>query len=219
MNNSYQLQDRFLEQFFASRFAPDFYLTGGTALARFYFNHRESVDLDLFTNNGDIDFNEVNLTGVKIGQHLKLTTIKQVNTKDFIQFIWEDSNKTKLKVDFVKDIPRHFGDIKKQRNVRIDSLENIGSNKILAVFGRTDWKDFIDLYFILTKTQFSLDHLFDLAKQKDLGLTEVFLAYSLAEVENARLWPKMFVTFDQNTLISFFKPLSKQIFRRIKPKE
>jgi len=28
-----------------------FYLTGGTALSRGYFNHRYSDDLDLFVNN------------------------------------------------------------------------------------------------------------------------------------------------------------------------
>ena len=28
-----------------------FYLTGGTALSRYYFNHRFSADLDLFVNN------------------------------------------------------------------------------------------------------------------------------------------------------------------------
>ena len=32
-----------------------FYLTGGTALSRFYLNHRYSEDLDFFTNR-DTDF-------------------------------------------------------------------------------------------------------------------------------------------------------------------
>lgn len=218
MTINYQLQDKFLEIFFSSKFGPNFYLTGGTALARFYFQHRESVDLDLFTNNGDIDFNEVNLTLNKIGQQLLLTTLKQVTTRDFLQFIWEDKQKIPLKIDCIKDIPRHFGNIKIQGSVRIDSLENIGSNKILAVFGRTDWKDFIDLYFILQKSNFSFDHLYQLAKQKDLGLSEQFLAYSLAEVEKARLWPKMLVKLDQKTLLSFYKNLSQKLFKRIKPK-
>ena len=219
MNKNYQLQDKFLESFFTSKFAPDFYLTGGTALTRFYFHHRESVDLDLFTNNSGVDFNELNLTAVKISQNLALNLIKQVITKDFLQYIWKDKYRTLLKVDFVKDIPQHFGENKREGTLSIDSLENIGSNKILAIFGRTDWKDFIDLYFILTKTKFSFDHLFELAKQKDLGLSETFLAYSLAEIENARLWPKIFVKLDQKTLISFFKPLSRNLFKRIKPKK
>src|SRR4030067_703836 len=34
-----------------------FYLTGGTALSRYYFSHRFSDDLDLFLNNDD-NFNQ-----------------------------------------------------------------------------------------------------------------------------------------------------------------
>ncbi len=41
----YPLQDRILS--FAATF-EDLYLTGGTALARFYLQHRFSDDLDLF---------------------------------------------------------------------------------------------------------------------------------------------------------------------------
>jgi predicted nucleotidyltransferase component of viral defense system len=60
MNVSFALQDRFLEGFFAGPLAEQFYLTGGTALARFYFHHRESLDLDLFTNDWQQDFAQVN---------------------------------------------------------------------------------------------------------------------------------------------------------------
>jgi predicted nucleotidyltransferase component of viral defense system len=51
----YNLQDRFL-QWFVSLDLP-FYLTGGTALGRFYLNHRYSNDLDFFVNN-DPFFND-----------------------------------------------------------------------------------------------------------------------------------------------------------------
>jgi hypothetical protein len=60
MNPSFALQDRFLERFFSGPLGEHFYLTGGTALARFYFHHRESLDLDLFTNDPAQDFFQVN---------------------------------------------------------------------------------------------------------------------------------------------------------------
>jgi hypothetical protein len=47
MNANIVLQNHFLERFFAGPLAEYFYLTGGTALASFYFHHRESFDLDL----------------------------------------------------------------------------------------------------------------------------------------------------------------------------
>lgn len=42
------------------------------------------------------------------------------------------------KIDIVKDVPMHFGTFYMKDFVRVDSLENIGSNKVLAVFGRKD---------------------------------------------------------------------------------
>ncbi len=43
------LQQDFLVRFFAVPVGQRFWLTGGTALAAFYFHHRVSDDLDLFT--------------------------------------------------------------------------------------------------------------------------------------------------------------------------
>src|SRR3990167_5160587 len=151
---NYQIQDHFLDLFFEGRFGDDFYLTGGTALARFYFHHRESIDLDLFTQNQQLDFSKVNLEVERLSRELGFNTVKQVVTNTFLQFIFEDSQGNTLKIDLVKDIPVHFGDFKEEGKIKLDSLENIGSNKILAVFGRTDHKDFVDLYYILHETEF-----------------------------------------------------------------
>ncbi|MDP3918174.1 MAG: nucleotidyl transferase AbiEii/AbiGii toxin family protein, partial [Candidatus Woesebacteria bacterium] len=175
----YKLQDDFLETFFSESFALDFYLTGGTALSRFYLNHRLSDDIDLFTQNQKIDFSHVNSLVLRILGKLKLKIIKQVNTDTFLQYITENKNGSTLKIDFVKEIPVHFGKFKMVDKVRIDSLENIGSNKVLTIFGRRDAKDFIDLYFILQKTKLKFDHLYNLAIQKDLGLSEFYLANSM----------------------------------------
>ena len=47
------LQNEFLKAFFARE--NSFFLSGGTALVGFYFGHRETHDLDLFTLNNDVD--------------------------------------------------------------------------------------------------------------------------------------------------------------------
>lgn len=167
------LQDRFLALFFANALADGFYLTGGTALARFYFYHRESIDLDLFTNQRDADFDAVNRAVLGILQTLSMRIQSQVTTPTFLQYIVVDASGTTLKVDLVKDVPVHFGATRELGGIRLDSLENIGANKVLAVFGRTDAKDFIDLYWILQRTNLMFDDLYALAKEKDLGLIEV----------------------------------------------
>ncbi len=214
---NYQLQDNFLSLFFTFPFARDFYLTGGTALARFYFHHRESVDLDLFTNKEDIDFNEVNISLVKVLQELKLTVDKQVSTPTFIQYITHDTKGEALKVDVVKDIPVHFGAIKKVRSIQIDSLVNIGSNKILAIFGRIDAKDFIDLYWLVHVGKLDFDDLFSLAKQKDLGLTEFFLATSLHRVNDIAQLPTLLKPMKIPAMKAYFTKLADGLLLKIKP--
>lgn len=217
MNPSYALQDHFLERFFSGPVAEYYYLTGGTALSRFYFHHRESFDLDLFTNDQSQDFAHVNQLVLGILYELGLQITKQVTTSTFIQYIVTDSAGDTLKVDIVKDIPVHFGEIKVKDKVRVDSLENIGSNKVLAVFGRTDAKDFIDLYWILHNTTFQFDSLFQQAKEKDLGLSELYLAYALQNINKITLFPPMLASLPWDDIKIYFQTLARELLARIKP--
>lgn len=214
---NYHLQDQFLDKFFSEIFANDFYLTGGTALSRFYFGHRESIDLDLFTHKQKLDFSAVNLLVGKITHDMNLRTIKQVVTNTFLQFILEDNMGSGLKLDLVKDIPVHFGKLRKKGKIQIDSLENIGSNKVLAVFGRTDQKDFLDLYYILHNTKFTFEYLVSLAKKKDLGLTEFYLANSINQLENATQMPRLLKPIDKAAYKKFFRELSRNLLLSVKP--
>lgn len=217
MNANLALQDRFLERFFAGPLSGYFYLTGGTALARFHFHHRESLDLDLFTNDFEQDFARVNQAILGILHVLELQITSQVVTDTFIQYIVTDTAGTSLKVDLVKDVPVHFGEISVKGNVRLDSLQNIGSNKVLAIFGRTDAKDFIDLYWILKHTDLKFDVLYSQARKKDLGLSELYLAYALQNVEKIRLFPRMLQPLPWDDVKVFFQTLARDLLKRIKP--
>ena len=217
MSANFTLEDRFLEHFFAGPLSEQFYLTGGTALARFYFHHRESLDLDLFTNTWEQDFAQVNQLILGILHTLKLRITSQVVTDTFIQYILADAAGSSLKVDLVKDIPVHFGEIVTKSGVRIDSLENIGSNKVLAVFGRTDAKDFIDLYWILQRTELKFDDLYRQAEQKDSGLSEFYLAYALQNIEKIRLFPYMLEPLAWDEIKAFFQALARTLLTQIKP--
>jgi predicted nucleotidyltransferase component of viral defense system len=219
VNNEYTLQDQFLTRFFSSSLAPAFYLTGGTALARFYFHHRESLDLDLFTNEQEQDFDSVNRTILSILADMDLRISSQVATGTFLQYIVKNVAGVPLKIDVVKDVPIHFGAFQMEHLVRLDSLENIGSNKVLAVFGRTDAKDFIDLYWILHHTPLTFDHLFQCAKQKDLGLSELYLAYALENVSRIKLFPRMLVPLAWDDIKTYFQELARALLLRIKPEQ
>ena len=219
MNPSYALQDHFLERFFAGPLGDQFYLTGGTALARFYFHHRESLDLDLFTNKQSQDFAHANQLVLGILHLLELRITHQVATDTFIQYIVANSDGDTLKVDMVKDIPVHFGMIELKDKVRVDSLENIGSNKILAVFGRTEAKDFIDLYWILQQAGLDFETLFKQAQEKDLGLSEFYLAYALQNIEKIRLFPRMLAPLPWDEIKTYYQTLARDLLIRIKPSQ
>jgi predicted nucleotidyltransferase component of viral defense system len=219
MSDNVALQDEFLTNFFSTVLASHFYLTGGTALARFYFHHRESLDLDLFTNNQEQDFNIANRVILQIAQTLRLTITSQVTTDTFLQYIFAGEGQVTLKVDMVKDIPIRFGEVTTHGNVRLDSIENIGSNKVLAVFGRTDAKDFIDLYWILHQTALTFDHLFQLAQQKDLGLSELYLAYSIQRVGHISQFPRMLQPLPWEAIVLYYQQIARTLLARIKPEE
>ena len=211
------LQKKFLLAFFSSPLGDKFFLGGGTALAEFYLQHRISQDLDLFTLDQRLDFGFVSAEINKIARNLGFKTKHRVSSATFLQYIFQ-SKKRSLKVDVVKDVPIQFGKVKKIKGIWVSSLENIAVNKLLAIFGRTDAKDFIDLYFLLKKKKFSFEELFKKAKKKDSGLNEFYLANMLAEVERLKHFPKTLKPFDKEDLVRFYLRLSRKMFKKIKPK-
>lgn len=211
------LQEKFLKAFFQSFLKERFFLGGGTALAEFYLHHRLSQDLDFFTLDQDLSFDGVNAEIIKLSHQLKLVIDHQVSSPSFLQYIFQGKRQP-LKVDVVKDVPIRFGEAKDFEGIKVDSLENIAVNKLLAVFGRADAKDFIDLYFLLEKEKkLDFDDLFKNAQKKDLGLHEFYLAGMLSYVERIKLFPETVKPFDKKKLVKFFLDLSEELLKRIKP--
>lgn len=212
-------QKKFLELFFSYFPEQKFFLTGGTALAEYYLKHRVSEDLDLFTTDQSVDFASVSLQMNKLIAELNFEIDHQVSAPSFLQYIIKKGYKDSLKIDIVKDIPVHFGRIKNIGGVNIDSLENIAVGKLLAIFGRTAPKDFIDIYFLLKEAKLDFNKLFKLAKKKDLGLNEFYLAEMLYQVTKLKDFPKTLKPFNKPQMIKFFLELSDKLYKKIKPKE
>lgn len=211
------LQKKFLQEFFKCSFANDFFLTGGTALSAFFLSHRISEDLDLFTLNQNIDLSAVNAEAIKIINNLKGKIEDRVTSPTFSRFIFK-VDKDAVKVDIVKETPLHFGKITTTNNIPIDSLENIAVGKLLALFSRADTKDFIDLYFLLkVDKKISFEKVFNLAKKKDPGLSEFYLADMLSRVTDLKLFPQMLRKFNKEDFVIFFIDLSNSLYQQIKP--
>jgi len=137
----YDLQDEVLEKVF--RVEDEFYLTGGTALSRFYQEKRYSDDLDFFTNSSTrFNFAVKNILA-ELSKEFTVET--ELDSRDFVRI---EINGL-LQVDFVNDrVPRYKEPTVLENGYKIDSIENILSNKITAVIGRDNPKDIFDIYLI-----------------------------------------------------------------------
>lgn len=141
----------------------DFYLTGGTALHRFYLQSRYSEDLDFFVSNAPHfyeDFNEIFENITAQGFNVK----REVSFRDFYRLrINED-----LQVDFVNDRVYRYGKSNVVSGFRIDNPLNILANKITAIVSRDEEKDFFDICCCALNLEFNWHTLLTIANKKAL---------------------------------------------------
>jgi len=128
----YQLQDKFLS-WWGSLNLP-FYLTGGTALGRFYLNHRYSEDLDFFVNSEPNYHKYISTIRKQIASHFSVNIETALFSDDFTRLMIVD-NEVLLKVEFVNDIEYRSGKVKQFKYGTIDTPLNIISNKLTALIG------------------------------------------------------------------------------------
>jgi predicted nucleotidyltransferase component of viral defense system len=171
-NILYPLQDRVLSEI--GKPGIDFYLTGGTALSRGYFNHRYSDDLDLFLNDSRNFRLQVDQVFKALKKHgFKVSTA--VADEDFVRaYIHE--NDCILKVDFVNDVSFRVGvPVSTRFFCKTDTLENILSNKLTAL-SRYSAKDIVDILFISQNLSFNWVEIFAYAAEKDVWTNPVAVA-------------------------------------------
>lgn len=172
-----------------------FYLTGGTALSRGYFNHRYSDDLDLFVNN-DNNFTKYVEDFIALLQNKNFQVeVQQTSSETFSRiFINRNINgldERGLKIDFVNDIEVHFGSIQNTPvYYRTDSIRNILSNKYTALY-RLSSKDIVDICEISTHYAFNWRDIINEAEQKEAGIdlkevVEIFKSYDYAVLEKMK---------------------------------
>ncbi len=159
----YTLQDKILTVLFDSN-EHSFYLTGGTALNRFYSEIRYSEDLDFFSNDNDgfrYDIESVLELLQKEG------FLFEINTKfrDFYRIFVNDSS-VKLKIDFVNDRVKHIGKPIRKDNILLDNLENIYANKLTALLSRDEAKDVVDIWLLDRFYNFDITKIIQDAKEK-----------------------------------------------------
>ena len=205
-----------------SKFTPltsRFYLTGGTALAEFYFHHRLSEDLDFFSEE---EFDTTYIT-IFLSKNKKRIGFEKFNIEKkpnryfyFLEFPHE-----KIKIDFAYyPYPQIRADLGKQVNfLRVDSVFDIATNKVFTLFQNPRPRDYIDLFFIFKETpDFNLNSLISYSRNKfDFAVDEKTLAKHFLEVldTNKADYPKIFKPFDKKEMEDFFLGLAKSLEEEI----
>jgi hypothetical protein len=184
-NKLYQLQDKFLSWWLS--LGLPFYLTGGTALGRFYLNHRFSDDLDFFTNANAQYTNSITELNRKIKGQFEVNMQQSLFADDFTRFfITEDDHF--LKIELVNDIEYYAGKPTPYKYGFIDTPLNILSNKLTALVGRDEPKDIFDIIHISTNYSFNWMDVFYHAKQKatinELDVEQRLASFPVEWLEN-----------------------------------
>lgn len=123
-----------------SQFKREYYLVGGTAIA-LYIGHRRSIDFDLFKYSGinhKRNLDKLQTSGFQ-------TTITRRVSEQMNLII------NNVKVTFFQ-YPFDIKPVTTFDNCfRIPSLLHLAAMKAYALGRRSKWKDYVDLYFLLTE--------------------------------------------------------------------
>lgn len=153
----YPLQDGIIQRI--NSLNTPFYLTDGTALSRAYFNHRYSDDLDFFVNENPLFLsylsNIINILEEYCFKNKLLFQKDKAIITGIYSRLYIEKGETILKIEFVNDIAARFGEISIHPELgKVDSIRNILSNKITALF-RYEPKDIVDIWIIAKNYSFN----------------------------------------------------------------
>ena len=188
-----------------------FYLTGGTALSRGYYNHRYSDDLDYFVNDHPDFLRMAERQINKLGAAFEDLTVVARDTNFIRLFVSPE----RLKIEMINDVPSHVGSLVKDSILGIiDSKENILANKLTALIDRTLPKDIVDTYFLL-KDGLDIKRALIDAESKAAGIAPLLVAKILFDFDYSTLDTviKWVEPVDNLTIRGFLTAISEKIVR------
>ena len=196
-----------------------FFLTGGTALSRYYTYHRYSDDLDFFVANDPDYMRHVDailqyLLNAEQQKHLKIdrTSINKGKAYTQLYIMSEEQPELELKVEFINDVAAHYGQITHVPVLgRIDSWRNILSNKLTALF-RSEPKDVVDIHALAQLANFNWREIVTEAKSKEAGadpetLYDILRSFPLNYLETIKWISKP----DTNVFLSDIHTIADEI--------
>jgi hypothetical protein len=208
-----KLQKRFLDLVIAEpTLVRDYYWTGGTVLSEFYLHHRDSEDVDLFTEKAEVQIAAINTF---INQAAKKIGSKQVKYVQFLglhTFIFEFPDKSTLKVDFNYYPFHHLEKCEKYNGLSYDSVLDIAVNKMQTIATKPRSRDFVDLYMIQKTYGYDLTNLMKKARLKfDWYTDPIQLAAKFLLSRQVSDLPKMRISLPEAEWRDFFLTQAKAL--------
>jgi len=191
-----------------------FYLTGGTALAEYYLQHRLSEDLDFFSEE-EFDIQAINIFFTKNKKILGINKvdIQQSFNRNLI-FLYLKNDVIKTEFTYFP-FPRIEKKIKKNK-LFVDSMEDIAVNKLFTIYQKPRSRDFIDLYLIIKKTGWKIDDLIKKAKIKfDWHIDYLQLGSQFMLAETVKDYPRMILKLENKDWQKFFIDQAKSFSEKI----
>lgn len=173
----------------------DFYLSGGTALA-LQIGHRISIDLDFFSDNP-----------------IKKTLLKDIENffDKPVEVIVKNNNELTIIIDEVKITFLHYPfsliyPIRKENdeNIKLADIQEISLMKAYALGRRQSFKDYVDMYILVSRNLTTLKSIIENSKKK------------YGEIFNDRVFLEQLVyigDIDNEPILWINKPISKEEIR------
>ncbi|HCC59908.1 MAG: hypothetical protein A2402_00765 [Candidatus Staskawiczbacteria bacterium RIFOXYC1_FULL_37_43] len=194
----------------------NFYLTGGTALAEFYLNHRLSEDLDFFSEK-EFDPQSISVFFEKIKKEAKIKKVEFQQSFNRNLFFLDLADGDKVKMEFTFFPFERIDKKNKIGDLYIDSLLDIAVNKVFTIYQKPRSRDFIDLYFILQKDRkLYLDELVKKAQIKFGNYIDpIQLGAQYMKAKELKDFPKMLADVKENDWQEFFISEAKKLSSKI----
>jgi predicted nucleotidyltransferase component of viral defense system len=182
-------------------FKKDFYLAGGTGLA-LQLGHRKSYDFDFFSEER---FDETKLFK-KIISNLGDHQVQKTLADKSSLFVVFDN---KINVNFLYYRYPLIKPTIKTKYISLASLEDIACMKLLAISERIEFKDYVDIYYILKRIPLKKLIIFFEKKIKDVDVN--FILKTLVDFREVEIEPLEFMPSKKVNLEKIKKFIIQQI--------
>lgn len=193
----------------------NFYLTGGTALAEFYLQHRLSEDLDFFAEQ-EFDPQSISVFLKKNQTAIGIREVDYQSSFNRNLYFLSLKNKETVKTEFTFFPFPRIEKKNKKGNLFIDSLLDIAVNKVFTIYQKPRSRDFIDLYLIIGKTGWKMEDLIKKAKVKfDWHIDYLELGSKFLLTREVKDYPGMITKLDPDVWQDFFIKEAKKFKKKV----